>query len=124
MADRGSRSKLPLTELETSAGVGSDDFRPEFAFRQFEKRVAGTMQRHEIVGVNLLYGRQGLSQILWRVWREVKAADDRMHLLDAGDLLRLSDRIDDPSVTARRENNQPAVLEIEGGCDLMVELVE
>src|ERR1700722_14617847 len=47
-----------------------------------------------------------------------------MHFLDAGDLLRLSHRIDDPAVTAGRENNQPPVLEIEGGCDLMVELVE
>ena len=43
-----------LTEVETCAGVGSDDFRPEFAFRQVEKRFAGTMQRHEIIGVNLL----------------------------------------------------------------------
>ena len=82
------------------------------------------MQRHEIIGANLLYGRQGFSQILRRVGRKVEAADDRMHFLDAGDLLRLSHRIDDPAVTAGRENDQPPVLEIEGGCDLMVELVE
>ena len=82
------------------------------------------MQRHEIIGADLPYGRQGFSQILRRVGRKVEAADDRVHFLDAGDLLRLSHRIDHPAVTAGRENNQPPVPEIEGGCDLMVELVE
>ena len=43
-----------LTEVEPRAGVAPDHFRPEFAFRQFEKRFAGAMQRHEIIGVDLL----------------------------------------------------------------------
>jgi hypothetical protein len=45
-----------LTEVEPRAGVAPDHFRPEFAFRHFEKRFAGTMQWHEIIGANLLQG--------------------------------------------------------------------
>ena len=45
-----------LTEVEPRAGVAPDHFRPKFAFRHFEKRFAGTMQWHEIIGANLLQG--------------------------------------------------------------------
>jgi len=45
-----------LTEVEPRAGVAPDHFRPKFAFRHFEKRFAGTMQRHEIIGANLFQG--------------------------------------------------------------------
>ena len=49
--------KAPLlTEVEPRASIAPDHFQPEFAFRQFEKRFAGTMQRHEIIGANLLQG--------------------------------------------------------------------
>ena len=45
-----------LSEVEPRAGVAPDHFRPKFAFRHFEKRFAGTMQWHEIIGANLLQG--------------------------------------------------------------------
>jgi hypothetical protein len=45
-----------LSEVEPRARVAPNHFRPKFAFRHFEKRFAGTMQWHEIIGANLLQG--------------------------------------------------------------------
>ena len=56
-AGRGhTASQTQLIEVEPRARVTPDHFRLEFAFRQVEKRFAGTMQRYEIIGTNLLQG--------------------------------------------------------------------
>ena len=38
---------------------------------------------------------------------EMEAADDRVHLADARDLLRLPHRVDDADVPARRDDDEP-----------------
>src|SRR5450759_3761308 len=49
--------------------------------------------------------------------------DDGMHLLDAGGGLRLPDRIDDPAVAARSENDETVALDQEVSPDLVLEII-
>jgi hypothetical protein len=46
-----------------------------------------------------------------------------VHLLDAGNRLGLPDRVDGAAVAARGQDDQPTVIQMEGGRDLVPELV-
>src|SRR5947209_12578691 len=64
----------------------------------------------DVVGVEILQGRDGLGHYLIRGGGEMETADDRVNFLDAGSLLELTDRIDHASMAARRDDNEAAVL--------------
>ena len=53
----------------------------------------------------------------------MEATDERMHFLDAGDFLRLPDRVDDADMAARGDDDEAAVLHVEAGRVLVGMLV-
>ena len=73
------------------------------------------MHRHHVLEIELLQLRHDLAQVVvWR-WRQMEPADQCVNLLDAGYLLCMPQRIDNPGMTARTDNDQATVAETEAG---------
>src|SRR5450759_519583 len=71
------------------------------------------MHGDEDIRIQFVYLRHDLAEVIGRSWPQVEAAHDRMDFLNAGYLLRLSDRIDYSNVTAGADNDQTLVFQIE-----------
>ena len=92
--------------------------------RQIVKAVARAVRRDEPVGVHLAESRDGLAAIVVAERRhDMEAADDGVHLVDAGDRLSLLHRVDDAAVAARGQHDEPLALHHVCGRDLVVEIV-
>src|SRR5262245_30908441 len=85
--------------------------------------LTAAMHRHDNVRVELLDLADYLLEVVGRCRTKMEAADDRMHLLDAGHFLRLPRRVHDPDMAAGADNHQPAVLHVETGGVLVQMLV-
>ncbi len=81
------------------------------------------MHRHHVLGVELLQLGHDLAQIVVRRRRQVKAADQRVNLLDAADLLGALQGVDDAGMPARADHYEPAAAEPEAGRVLVPMLV-
>src|SRR5438128_779501 len=76
---------------------------------------ARAVHRDDVVRIDRFEGGDGLGDDVVGGGSEVEAADDRMHLVDAARLLRLPHGVDHARVTARRDDDEPAVLHVVRG---------
>ena len=81
------------------------------------------MHRDHHVGIELPDLGDDLLEVVCRRRPEMEAADDRVHLLYAGHLLRLPHRIDDADVTAGADHDEPLAADVEAGRVLVHVLV-
>src|SRR6266567_1213663 len=73
---------------------------------------AGTVHRDEVIGVDLLEGIHGLVHHIVGGGCEVPPAHHGVDFADTRDLLDLPNRVDDPSMAARGDDDQPAILHV------------
>src|SRR5262245_13670498 len=71
---------------------------------------AGAVHGNNVVGIDRLELDHRLGNDLVGSRSKVKAAEDRVNLLDARHLLRLAHGVDDARVAARRDDDEPPVL--------------
>src|SRR3989441_7773158 len=72
------------------------------------------VRRDDVVGVDCLEGLHRFRHDLIGRWRQVEAADDRVHLLDPRHLLDLTHGIDDTGMAAGGNYHKPSVLHVVG----------
>ena len=73
------------------------------------------MHGHHHIGRERLQLGDNLIGIVGRRRSEMEATNQRMQFLDAGDLLRLSDGVENTDVAARGDDNEAAILHVEAG---------
>src|SRR5262245_7676412 len=82
------------------------------------------MAGYQIIGIDLLEGRDDLPNVLVGQWRhDVESTDNSMHLLDAGSCLCLLDRNDDATMTAGGQHDQSLAFDNEVRTDLMFKII-
>src|SRR5260370_42589551 len=81
------------------------------------------MHREDVFDIELLQSGHHRTQILVRRRSQVETADQRIDFLDTGDLLRVSERIDDAGMPAGADYDEAAIAQPEAGGVLMPMLV-
>src|SRR5262245_16267431 len=82
------------------------------------------MAGYQIIGIDLLEGRDDLPNVLVGQWRhDVETTNNSMHLLDAGSGLCLFDRIDDATMTAGGQHDQSFAFDNKVRTDLMLKII-
>src|SRR6266478_1338763 len=87
-------------EGETGPGVGAQQLRRHLGLSNLEEGLTAAMQGNDVIHIDLFQACNGLAHIILLVGREMKTADHRVHLPDAGCVLRLPDRVDDAAMAA------------------------
>src|SRR5215471_19423412 len=72
---------------EAAAGAAKYQFLGHLLHGEIDKILPAAMHRHHVLKLELLQFRHDLAQIVVRRREEVKAADQRVNLFDAADLL-------------------------------------
>ena len=117
--------RLTLGSEDESGSHGRvDDFVAELITGEVVKPFSGAMTGNQVIRIDLLQRRDDLSDVVVVERRnDMKAADDGMHLLEAGRDLRLPDRIDNAAMATGGEDYQTFALDDEVGGDLVLEIV-
>src|SRR5439155_1666114 len=100
-------------ERKAAAGGRDQHLVAHLCGRLLHEVEPGAVHRDHYVGVELLDLGDDLGEVILRRRPEMEAADDRVHLLDARDLLRLLDRIDDADMAAGRDHDEAEVAHVE-----------
>ena len=78
-----------------------NDFVTQFIAGEVVEAISGAMAGDQVIRIDLLQGRDDLSNVVVVERRnDMEATDNGMHLLEAGRDLRLLDRIDDAAMAA------------------------
>jgi hypothetical protein len=93
-----------------------NDFIAQFIAGEVVEAISGAMAGNQVIRIDLLQGRDDLSNVVVvERWNDMEATDNGMHLLETGYDLRLPDRVDDAAMAARRQNDQTLALDDEVG---------
>src|SRR5262249_28444270 len=115
---------MSCAEDKAGSNRGANHLVGHFGAHKVVESLSGAMAGYQIVRIDLLEGCDDLPNVLVGQWRhDVESTDNRMHLLDARSGLCLFDRIDDTTVTAGCQNDQPLAFDNEVRTDLMLKII-
>src|SRR5262245_43576346 len=111
-------------EDKAGSNRGANNLVGHFGAHHVVESLSGAMAGYQIIRIDVLEGCDDLPNVLVGQWRhDVESTDNRMHLLDARSGLCLFDRIDDTTVTAGCQNDQPLAFDNEVRTDLMLKII-
>lgn len=110
-------------ERETTAVRAGNQFLGHFLLHQLDEIAAAAVHRDHVVDVELLQFGNDLRQVRLLRRRQVETAAQRVYLLDPGHRLRALQRVDDPAVAARCDDDEPSIPDHEAGGVLMQVLI-
>src|SRR5262249_16228388 len=116
--------RLDLPEFEARSHSRVDHLVAERLPGEIVEAITGAMRCDQIIRIDLLEFLDRLRDVIIVQRRhDMKAADYRMHLANAGSIDRLPYGINHAAMAARSEHHQPFVLDQIAGADLVLEIV-
>jgi hypothetical protein len=88
------------SKCKTAAGAAEYELFRYFLTGEINEVLLAAMHRHHVIEIELLQLDHDLAQIVVGRRRQMKAADERVNLFDAADLLSTLQRVDDPAMPA------------------------
>jgi hypothetical protein len=96
-------------EWKAAAGSAKHQLFRHLLLGEIDEVLAAAMHRKDVLEIELFEFVHHLAQIIPRRRSQVKTANQRVDLLDAGILLRASKCVDDAGMPARGDDDQPAI---------------
>src|SRR5208282_6536071 len=100
-------------ESEAAAGAAEHQHFRYLLLGQGEEILAAVMHRQHMLEVERLELRHHPLEVIVRRRSEVEAANERVDLVNARDLPRAAQRVDDAGVTAGGDHHEPSIAEPE-----------